>query len=267
MAEPRRIKTRIIQKHAQAATWDNAKNFVPLEGELIVFDKDSSTSYPRLKIGDGSKTINELPFITAGTAEKLVSVRKITLAGAIGGQIEFDGSNDVIMNTSLNGSFEFEGNAAEHKHDIDLADVELSGSYTPSGTISGNYTPAGSVSAPTITIEKTTQPIRSLTSDGSYIPGQCSFPTLSSSDSNGTVTLSVSGGSYTPGVYIAPTYNTVDIMIDAAANSSNPVFTGESKSIDAVFNGTSATITVNGEISGETANTSITPTGTVDYSI
>lgn len=56
------IKTRIKHKHDVEANWLKATNFVPLAGELIVYDVDENNSVPRFKVGDGAKTISELPF-------------------------------------------------------------------------------------------------------------------------------------------------------------------------------------------------------------
>lgn len=67
MAELKKVNTRIIHKHATAAIW-NETNFTPLQGEIVIYDpgydpKDKKTySQERMKIGDGSKTIQELPF-------------------------------------------------------------------------------------------------------------------------------------------------------------------------------------------------------------
>ena len=70
MAEPKKIKTRIINKHATAAVWEaTQEKFTPLEGELIVYDKDDTYSAPRLKIGTGSKDVNELNFISEGMVD------------------------------------------------------------------------------------------------------------------------------------------------------------------------------------------------------
>lgn len=70
MAEPKKIKTRIINKHATAAVWEATQDkFTPLEGELIVYDKDNTYSAPRLKIGTGSKNVNELNFISEGMVD------------------------------------------------------------------------------------------------------------------------------------------------------------------------------------------------------
>lgn len=56
------IKSRIIFKHDTEANWKLAKNFIPKAGELIIYDKDSSHSYDRFKIGDGKTKVNDLSF-------------------------------------------------------------------------------------------------------------------------------------------------------------------------------------------------------------
>lgn len=63
MAEPKKVKTRIINKHATAAVWDSKPNFIPLQAELIIYDKDAQYAYERYKIGDGSTPITQLPFL------------------------------------------------------------------------------------------------------------------------------------------------------------------------------------------------------------
>ena len=59
------IKTRIIHKHDTEANWEKAENFIPLQGEIIIYDKDDTHPYERIKIGDGSTKVNALPFIDA----------------------------------------------------------------------------------------------------------------------------------------------------------------------------------------------------------
>lgn len=51
---------RIVQKHDTKANWDKATNFVPLKGEIIIYD-----DLNKIKIGDGSTKINDLKFDTA----------------------------------------------------------------------------------------------------------------------------------------------------------------------------------------------------------
>jgi hypothetical protein len=82
------IKTRIQNKHDLEVNWLLAENFVPLQGELIVYDSEVDAAgevltktvdgatvpvlpegrtepyrYERIKMGDGVHTVNDLPFI------------------------------------------------------------------------------------------------------------------------------------------------------------------------------------------------------------
>ena len=71
------FKTRVQNKHATEAQWREAINFIPLAGELIIYDIDDTHSSPRFKIGDGivvwndehteytitGTKINDLPFV------------------------------------------------------------------------------------------------------------------------------------------------------------------------------------------------------------
>lgn len=58
----KRIKTRVVQKHATESNWAKAINFIPLQGEIIVYDIDENYNYERIKIGDGVQNVNILPF-------------------------------------------------------------------------------------------------------------------------------------------------------------------------------------------------------------
>ena len=57
------FNTRIIHKHDIEANWAKALNFIPKQGELIVYDIDENYNYERVKIGDGVTTVSNLPFI------------------------------------------------------------------------------------------------------------------------------------------------------------------------------------------------------------
>lgn len=67
------IKTRIRLKSDTEANWnkagprDGSAGFVPLAGELIVYSADATHPFSRLKVGDGSTNVVNLPFIDAGT--------------------------------------------------------------------------------------------------------------------------------------------------------------------------------------------------------
>ena len=67
MAAEKNITSRIQQKHDTAANWANATTFIPKKGEIVIYDAEYNTSgvqtqAVRFKIGDGSRTINNLPF-------------------------------------------------------------------------------------------------------------------------------------------------------------------------------------------------------------
>ena len=80
------IKTRIQLKSDTEANWnkagpkDGSNGFVPLSGELIVYTADATHPFCRLKVGDGSTNIVELPFVDAGTinGEEVEIVKKNT---------------------------------------------------------------------------------------------------------------------------------------------------------------------------------------------
>ena len=57
------INSRLINKHDIESNWLKAENFIPLQGEIIIYDKDENTNYTRVKVGDGITNINDLSFI------------------------------------------------------------------------------------------------------------------------------------------------------------------------------------------------------------
>lgn len=62
MAE-KSLNSRIINKHDVEANWVKATNFIPKQGETIVYDIDENYTYERFKIGDGITLVNDLPFV------------------------------------------------------------------------------------------------------------------------------------------------------------------------------------------------------------
>ena len=55
--------TRIQHKHDTEANWLKATTFIPMKGELIVYDVDATHDYERIKMGDGITNVNALPFV------------------------------------------------------------------------------------------------------------------------------------------------------------------------------------------------------------
>jgi hypothetical protein len=94
----KKINARIAQKHDIPANWDKAANFIPDQGEIIVYDdryKDESgewhivADFIKYKIGDGQRTVGELPFVS------LEHVKSLENGVQIDGSLIF---NDGIAN-------------------------------------------------------------------------------------------------------------------------------------------------------------------------
>ena len=79
MAAEKKITSRIQQKHDTAANWANATTFIPRKGEIVIYDAEYNTSgvqtqAVRFKIGDGSRTINNLPFALIDYDNRITSL-------------------------------------------------------------------------------------------------------------------------------------------------------------------------------------------------
>lgn len=66
------IKTRIQLKNDTEAHWLLATNFVPLQGEVIIYSADDTHPFSRLKVGDGTTTVNNLPFISSHNINNII---------------------------------------------------------------------------------------------------------------------------------------------------------------------------------------------------
>lgn len=118
------FNTRIIHKHDTETNWLKAVNFIPKQGELIIYDSDENYPYQRVKIGDGITSINDLPFVVEGNIYKQTEEPTNAIAGdlwidlderpagqiynteeepsdAIDGDIWVDGSEDYTVWTNL----------------------------------------------------------------------------------------------------------------------------------------------------------------------
>lgn len=77
MGDEKRLKARVAHKHKTEAEWyldvytaadsttKRSDPFIPLDGELIIFDTDESNTKKRFKFGDGKTDVIELPFVTS----------------------------------------------------------------------------------------------------------------------------------------------------------------------------------------------------------
>ena len=90
------IKTRIQLKNDTEENWNKAVNFVPKNGELIIYNAESGQNidearrFPRFKVGDGVTTVPNLPF---SLAPRLTH----TLTFGAHQAYTFDGSQDVTV--------------------------------------------------------------------------------------------------------------------------------------------------------------------------
>ncbi len=58
----KRWYSRVVHKHDIEANWNRALEFIPMQGEIVVYDADETYNYERFKIGDGKNAISALPF-------------------------------------------------------------------------------------------------------------------------------------------------------------------------------------------------------------
>ena len=94
------IKTRIQLKNDTEENWNKATNFVPKQGELIIYSTDAAHPFPRLKTGDGRTSVINLPFI--GLIQSFNSRSAFPQAGNIGNLYLDTGTNN-LYSCTLNG--------------------------------------------------------------------------------------------------------------------------------------------------------------------
>ena len=72
MAE-KTLNTRFQMKTDTEANWLKAINFIPKNGEIIIYAADATHSYQRVKVGDGATLVNNLPFINDIITESTIN--------------------------------------------------------------------------------------------------------------------------------------------------------------------------------------------------
>lgn len=89
------LQTRVQMKHDTEANWNKATNFVPLAGEIIIYDIDASNPTQRMKIGNGIDILSNLPFVYEDVG---IYVSDTEPMGAVDGDIWFDLSSEPVSN-------------------------------------------------------------------------------------------------------------------------------------------------------------------------
>lgn len=79
------MKARIGQLHKTETEWNKLPDFIPLGGEIIVFDPDRQHNYSRIKIGDGVTKLQKLSFLVNPAIDEFLEscCDKIVDAGRI----------------------------------------------------------------------------------------------------------------------------------------------------------------------------------------
>lgn len=141
MAE-KKLNTRIIHKHDTEANWNKATNFIPKQGEIIVYDKDDSYNYERMKIGDGVTAVTNLDFYGEGGVENLVDGLNTGSIRGVNATAETTdyrlGNNAVALGSASKAS----GNAAFASGQTTTASGNFSHTEGQGTTASGGYSHA-----------------------------------------------------------------------------------------------------------------------------
>ena len=81
------LNVRIESKHDTTANWNNARGFIPLPGEIIIYDDYETKTYtveeygetvtktvaiPNIKIGTGNAYVQDLAFVDEKTRDILI---------------------------------------------------------------------------------------------------------------------------------------------------------------------------------------------------
>ena len=61
----KKFNARVQHKIDTQKNWEKATNFIPLKGELIIYDIDANNTLRRIKIGDGITPVNDLEFVSS----------------------------------------------------------------------------------------------------------------------------------------------------------------------------------------------------------
>lgn len=67
------MKARVSQLCKTEAEWAGLPDFVPLQGEVVIFSPDKQYKYARLKIGDGKTLLRNIPFFIDSSVNDFIT--------------------------------------------------------------------------------------------------------------------------------------------------------------------------------------------------
>ena len=73
MANNKTINSRVQHKIDTSENWAKAENFIPLQGELIIY-----SDVNRIKVGDGVTNVNNLSFTDQELRDEIASFDSVT---------------------------------------------------------------------------------------------------------------------------------------------------------------------------------------------
>ena len=101
------VKVRTQLKKDTEAHWNLARNFIPLAGEPIIYTVDENHTVPRMKIGDGTTYVVDLPFLSGDTQHNPYVMSGTTEYW--NSQLGFIPSKDIIIVYTDGGTIEQDG--------------------------------------------------------------------------------------------------------------------------------------------------------------
>lgn len=245
----KRILTRIQQKHDVEANWNKATSFVPLAGEVIIYEPDENYTYARFKIGDGETFLTDLPFNGENKADihshpYLDNNTKYAASESIGGSATSAEKVNKSLTIQLNGGttegtnkFTFDGSSAKT---INVAPA----SHSHSSYVNQNAFSAIAVNGQTSVAADTTSDTLTFAGSNVSITTDAAADKVTFSVADGTtstkgivqLTDSVSSDSTTT----AATPNSVKQAYDQAIASYDEATTATSMAYDAQVSATQA---------------------------
>lgn len=179
------LNTRIVLCSKNAATWATDTT-VAMSGEMMIeWITDGSTTYPRIKIGDGTHTFAELPYVDKTDAEisALINAAQYTLPKATSTQL-----GGVMIGTNVDvdsgtGKISIKDGSTSQKGVVQLS----------SATNSTSTSLAATASAVKSAYDRASTAITNAATAQSTADGKIASVALAGGTNNGTLKLTVDG--------------------------------------------------------------------------